>query len=281
MKKYHVLYNPMAGQQKGNKVVDTLTALYGEGNVTFTEMPKINKFDEYLRSIPKGDVVVLCGGDGTLNYFANKIRHIPLPCDVYYWASGSGNDFWRDIEGDTQKPVLINAYLHNLPSVVVKGQEYLFLNGVGYGIDGYCCEEGDKLRAKSDKPVNYTAVAIKGLLFHYKPTDAVVVVDGKEYTFEKVWLAPTMFGRFYGGGMWPAPGQTRQSDTLSLMVFHGCGPLKTLMIFPSLFKGEHIKYDKNVTVLSGKEITVRYKQPKPLQIDGETVVGVSEYTARR
>ena len=67
MKKYHVLYNPMAGQQKGNKVVDTLTALYGEGNVTFTEMPKINKFDESLRSIPQGDVGVLGGGDGPLN----------------------------------------------------------------------------------------------------------------------------------------------------------------------------------------------------------------------
>ncbi len=34
----------------------------------------------------------------------------------------------------------MNAYLHNLPRVPVHGKTRLFLNGVGYGIDGYCCE---------------------------------------------------------------------------------------------------------------------------------------------
>ena len=43
-----------------------------------------------------------------------------------------------------------------------------FINGIGFGIDGYCCEVGDQLKAKSDKPVNYASIAIKGLLFHYK-----------------------------------------------------------------------------------------------------------------
>ena len=152
---------------------------------------------------------------------------------------------------------------------------------MGFGIDGYCCEVGDKLRAKSEKPVNYTGIAIKGLLFHYKPTEATVIVDGKEYHFKKVWIAPTMFGRFYGGGMMPTPEQTREADQLSVMVFHGSGKLKTLMIFPSLFKGEHIKKEKHVTILSGKEITVKFSEARPLQIDGETILGVTEYTARR
>ena len=40
----------------------------------------------------------------------------------------------------------IGKYLKNLPQVEVNGKKYLFLNGVGYGIDGYCCEVGDKLR---------------------------------------------------------------------------------------------------------------------------------------
>ena len=52
------------------------------------------------------------------------------------------------------------------------------------------------------------------------------------------------------------------------------------MIFPSIFKGKHIKKVKNVTVLEGKEITVEYDQPRPAQIDGETVLNVSSYTAR-
>ena len=118
-------------------------------------------------------------------------------------------------------------------------------------------------------------------MFHYKPTDAVVTVDGVEYNYKKVWIAPTMHGRYYGGGMIPTPEQSRdKADQLSLMVFHGSGKLKTLMIFPSIFKGEHVKSTKYVTVHTGKEITVKFTAPRALQIDGETILGVEEYTAK-
>jgi len=127
--------------------------------------------------------------------------------------------------------------------------------------------------------VNYTAIAIKGLLFHYRPTGAKVTVNGVTHTYKKVWLAPTMNGRFYGGGMMPTPEQKRNSDKLSTMIFHDAGKLKTLMIFPSLFKGEHIKHTKQVEILTGNEITVEFDRPVALQIDGETILGVSSYTA--
>lgn len=50
------------------------------------------------------------------------------------------------------------------------------------------------------------------------------------------------------------------------------------MIFPSIFKGKHIKNKNAVDILSGQEITVAYDRPTPLQIDGETVLGVTSYT---
>lgn len=36
----------------------------------------------------------------------------------------------------------------------------------------------------------YTSIAINGLLFYYKPTSAVVTVDGKTHTRHHVCLAP-------------------------------------------------------------------------------------------
>ena len=51
------------------------------------------------------------------------------------------------------------------------------------------------------------------------------------------------------------------------------------MIFPSIFKGEHVKKEKNVTVLSGNIIEVRYSSPRSLQIDGETILNISSYKA--
>ena len=154
--------------------------------------------------------------------------------------------------------------------------------GIGYGIDGYCCEVGDKLRETSDKPINYAGIAIKGLLFHYHPTSATVIVDGVEHKYKKVWLAPTMNGRYYGGGMIPTPKQDRlnKEHTVSVMVYYGSGKIKSLAVFPSIFKGEHVNHKEMVEVLSGKEITVRFDSPAALQVDGETIIGVTEYSVR-
>lgn len=53
-----------------------------------------------------------------------------------------------------------------------------------------------------------------------------------------------MNGRYYGGGMIPTPQQDRlaQPKQLSVMVFRSPGKLKALAVFPSIFKGEHIKH---------------------------------------
>lgn len=280
MKKY-VLYNPLAGNGSGRLQAKQLAERFGGDNLVLCDVREIENYGDFFAQLDQALDVIVCGGDGTLNRFVNDIRGLKIENPLYYFACGSGNDFLRDVEHDNGL-VSLAPYLENLPIVSVQGKEYAFLNGVGYGIDGYCCEVGDKLRMqKPGEVINYTGIAIKGLLFHYKPVDATVIVDGKEYRFKKVWLAPTMNGRYYGGGMLPAPDQRRQDAKLSLMLFHGSGKLKTLLIFPSIFKGEHVKKVKNVTVLSGNEITVRYDEPRALQIDGETIVNVSEYTARK
>lgn len=82
--------------------------------------------------------------------------------------------------------------------------------------------------------------------------------------------------------MMPTPNQSRTTANkrLSTMVFHNFGKLKTLMIFPSIFKGEHVKHRECVEILEGSEITVAFDRPTALQIDGETILGVTSYTAR-
>lgn len=57
----------------------------------------------------------------------------------------------------------------------------------------------------------------------------------------------------------------------------GSGKLKTLMIFHSIFKGEHISHNKQVEILTGHDITVEFDRPTALQIDAETVLGVTQY----
>ncbi len=278
--KYYILHNPLAANgsniQKAQALASTL-----DGECELVDITYIKGYAEFFARLESDDVVVLCGGDGTINRFVNDNEGIDIKNDVLYYPSGTGNDFLKDVGKDSSVPFSIKEYINDLPTVEVKGNVYRFINNVGFGIDGYCCEVGDELKKTSDKPVNYTTIAIKGLLFHFKPANATICVDGKEYSYKKVWIAPTMKGRFYGGGMMPTPDQDRNADNgeLSLMVFHGSGKLKTLLIFPSLFKGEHVKHTKYVTIHKGHEMSVKFDKPCALQIDGETILGVESYKA--
>ena len=263
-------------EEKLNELKNSLTEEFKEVSVNdegFTHQ-------EFVNGLKDDDEIVICGGDGTLNYFINNVDCDNIKQNVYMYPTGTGNDFLADLgKLDTNEPVLINEYIKNLPTVTIDGKSSKFINGIGYGIDGYCCEVADKQRVeKPNKPINYSSIAIKGLLFQYKNRKATIKIDGETYEYKNVWLAPTMKGRYYGGGMIIAPAQDRlNSETLSVVVYKTRSKIRALMIFPSIFKGEHIKKKKVVNILHGKDIEVEFNIPCALQIDGETVLNVKSY----
>ena len=280
--KTYILYNPHAGHGDSKLKAEALAPKY-KGEVILGDITEVESYETLLAPLTAEDRVVLCGGDGTLNRFVNDTEGIEINCEIDYFAIGTGNDFLHDLDMQAGvDPIPVDKYLKELPTVEVKGKTCRFLNGVGFGIDGYCCEMGDKIKAESDEPVNYTAIAIKGLLFHYLPRTATVTVDGVTHTYKKAWIAATMKGRFYGGGMMTAPDQDRLAEDgrVTLVLFHGTSRLRTLTIFPSIFKGEHVKHTKAVAVHTGKEITVTFDGPAPLQVDGETVTDVTTYCVK-
>lgn len=274
----YVLYNTKAGIQNTAQRIRQLVPVT-DTPLKYIDILDIRHYDVFLSGLEPEDTLLIAGGDGTLHHFINNTQNISYPNEVYYFPNGTGNDFAHDLGYPKGcPPFRITSYIKNLPQVTVNGKQYLFLNGVGYGIDGYCCEVGDTLRKIPGKKVNYTTIAIKGLLLHYKPTAATVTVDGETRRYEKVWIAPTMNGRFYGGGMMPTPDQTRGSGLVSTMILHDVGKLKTLLIFPSIFSGQHTRHTECVDVFSGHTVTVEFDRPTALQIDGETVTDVRSYT---
>lgn len=278
--KYCVLYNPKAGNGRGLQKADSIKEIIKGKTLQFTDVTAIEDWPQFLAGIDEEDAIVLCGGDGTINHFINDVDYESIKQELLYFPAGSGNDFMNDVSIWEEGPVVdLKKYLNNLPKVVVNGKTHKFINGVGFGIDGYCCEIGDQARRTSDKPVDYTGIAIKGLLFHFKPVTATVTVDGKETVFKNAWLSPTMFGRCYGGGMIAAPNQNRldPEHPVSVMLFHGFGRLRTLIAFPSIFKGEHVKKTHMVKLISGHDICVSFDRPCALQIDGETILNVKSY----
>ena len=281
MKKYCILFNPRSGNRSGKNSVESLIESLNGAEVSKHDITSIKDYRAFFAGLSKDVAIIVCGGDGTLSRFANDAYESLPENDILFYATGTGNDFLNDLGisvDDQKEPIDVKKYIVDLPTVVINGEEHKFVNGIGYGIDGYCCEVGDKLRAKGDgKPINYTSIAIKGLLFHYKPTNATVTVDGVRHEFKKVWLTPTMNGRMYGGGMIATPDQNRlKNDTVSTLVFNGAGRLRTLMAFPAIFKGEHVK-NPMCKVFTGKHVVVEFDRPVALQIDGETYLNISKY----
>ena len=267
--KYY-LYNPLAN----NGIRPELS----EG-VELVDATSID-FEKFFDGLKTEDEVVLIGGDGTINYLVNHYDCSRLRNKVWLLANGTGNDFLNDINETPDHEIELNRYLTDLPTVTVKDIKRKFINNMGFGIDGYCCEVADQIKARSpQEKIDYSGIAIKGLLFHFKPCHAEVTVDGVKHEFEHVWIAPTMKGRYYGGGMMMAPEQDRASDKLSVVVYHCRSKLKALIAFPSIFKGEHVKNAALVSVFTGNDVQVRFSRPCAAQIDGETVLNVTEYRA--
>ena len=277
MEQYFIIYNPLAGNGEGKLAADSINIVL-DSVVGMADITKITNYRAFL-SDKTEYVLVICGGDGTLNRFINDTEYLHIQNRIFYYATGFGNDFLRDIECMEQRmPIEITHFLKELPICEVNGKKYRLINGVGYGIDGYCSEEGEEVKAK-DKKVNYAKIAARGLLRCYKPTEATITVDGKKHKFEKAWLASTMFGRYYGGGMMATPKQDRTSEKkeVSVFVVHTSGKFRTLMIFPKIFRGMHIKYTRYVSVIKGKEVCVEFDAPRPMQIDGEIIKNVKQY----
>ncbi|MCM1488344.1 MAG: diacylglycerol kinase family protein, partial [Firmicutes bacterium] len=202
MANYAIAYNPLSGNGRGKEEAENLSVLLKDHKLEYFDITEIGNINDFLEKLPSDTRFLLAGGDGTINRFVNTAdeKYI-LSRPVYYYGTGTGNDFLFDLGiKKGSMPFVLNKYIINLPTVTINGNTSKFLNGIGYGIDGYCCEEGDKLRKIPGKKINYTAIAVKGLLFKYSSANATVVADGNTTTYKKVWLAPTMNGRFFGGG---------------------------------------------------------------------------------
>lgn len=279
----YVFLNELSNNGRGAEAKAGLEKKFEGKELKFIDVKSIANAADSCRDLNPEDSIIIAGGDGTLSRFVNDIFELKLTNEIFFYTCGSGNDFLNDVKDKCEiKDNLIpmKQFLQALPTVTVNGKKHYFINGIGYGIDGYCCEEGDKIRSVSDKPVNYAGIAIKGMLGKFKPCGGTVTIDGKSKYYKKIWLAPTMIGRFFGGGMMITPDQDRLNSQhlVSNCVFHDSGMLKTLMVFPKIFKGEHVSHKDIIEINTGHEITVKFDKPCALQIDGETYTNITEYT---
>ena len=118
--KYYVLYNPIAGHGSTRDKVQALSSVYEE-EVVFEDLTSLS-YQDFLGTLNAEDVIILCGGDGTLNRFINDTVELDFPNDVLYYPVGTGNDFMHDIgKSNDTLPFSIKEYIRDLPVVEQAG----------------------------------------------------------------------------------------------------------------------------------------------------------------
>ena len=96
MKKLLFIMNPFAGQKKANKVLPEILMLFTEAgyeiNISMTTGPGSATRLAAERG-GNADLVVCCGGDGTLNETISGLQMAGIQAPVGYIPSGTTNDF--------------------------------------------------------------------------------------------------------------------------------------------------------------------------------------------
>ena len=125
MAKAFVLYNPIAGSGQSEDTLKKLQEILTDEYV-FCDMTKTEAYEDSIASMSSDDYVIVCGGDGTLNRFANKIQVSDIENDILYFPCGSGNDFAREL-GKENKFLKISESGYISTNLI--GYEYVFYIG--------------------------------------------------------------------------------------------------------------------------------------------------------
>ena len=92
-KKLLLLYNVKAGRGRIRRKMDALEQILSEAG--YTPIPKMLRFGQnpFEGESDDIDLVVICGGDGTINYVVNAMRAMNLDYPIGIIPAGTANDF--------------------------------------------------------------------------------------------------------------------------------------------------------------------------------------------
>lgn len=263
MRKAYLFYNPLAG---GGRILEDLEALEFvlDEECVFCDMTKPETYEQTLFAMQKEDLLVLCGGDGTVSCFSNLIKDLNLESQIYYYPAGWHNDFARDFgKYDGCNPFCIHSALRDLPQVQLGNRTTSFLTGVLF-------QENRKIRRTSRKAVGYTE--------QNTPRQVCVTVDGARQCYENVHFAAVMYGRYCNGGMIPDPDRRRTDEDLSCVLIHSCGKLMGKYLIHQLQKGRCV-HSRYYTRIRGSRIHLSFDQPVCVLCDGEKQAGITALDA--
>ncbi|WP_225047348.1 diacylglycerol/lipid kinase family protein [Lacticaseibacillus kribbianus] len=287
---YYIIFNPAAGSGTSvatfkavRKVLDARKLPYeirvsrysGHAVQLGKQIGSFNKHEHA--------VVMVIGGDGTLNQTISGLRQTDQPLlPVAYIPAGSGNDFARGI-GMAQEPMkALDQILAATEPLVLDIGQYseasrhesgYFVNNIGVGFDAAAVAAANRSNYKRIlNRLHLGSLAymfgVVNVFFSRKPFPVTVHHDGKFELIPRAFLCTTTNHPYFGGGVRILPTATPTDGEIDLIVVENLNIPYFLFLLLELIRGKHMKY-KAVHHFKAKHLRVETSSLEFGQMDGE------------
>lgn len=265
------IINPVAGGGKTKNIIplieEEMDKYKRDYDMILTKEPK-EAIDLAAKNSELYDIIVAVGGDGTINEVSKGLLKAGKGT-LGIIPGGTGNDMIKSLGIPSNSIEALEVLNKGFKKEIDIGKidDCSFLNISSVGFDGEVMLNHDKFRKVIKGKASYI-IAIIYTLLSYKKKKIRIDVDGK-VLHQIIILLAVGNGKYYGGGLKILPMAKIDDGYFHICVISGLSTLKTLFLFPSIFKGNHLKYKKYVKVYKGKSIEIKSEEYLYINIDGE------------
>ena len=258
-----ILTNPMAGHGNAPHAAEKAVARFQELGIDVLEV--VGRDVAHARELlgealrDGTDALVVVGGDGVIRLALQALAHSHIPLGIV--PAGTGNDHAREYRIPTVDPAAA-------VDIVAAGNTTTVDLGLIRGSDGSSTYFGTIAATGFDSLVSDRVnrmgwphgrmrynLAIVAELSKLRPLPFRLVFDGQREVLTELTLAAFGNTRSYGGGMLICPGADHSDGLLDVTMVHAKSRTKLIRLFPTVFKGSHIRLDE-VTTERARTVTV-------------------------
>jgi YegS/Rv2252/BmrU family lipid kinase len=218
------------------------------------------------RSADSVDMIVLGGGDGTLNAAAPALIKAGLPLGIL--PLGTANDLARTIgiplELEAAAQVIVDGKARPIDLGEVNGHPFFNVASIGLSVD-VTRELTRDLKQRWGK-LGY-AVATCRALWRMRPFSAEIRHEGQVHRVRTLQIAVGN-GRYYGGGMTIDEEAEIDDGLLNLYSLEFESLWKLALVYPAFRSGRHGVWHE-VRTGTFREGELRTRRPRPVNTDGE------------
>lgn len=268
-KKALLLVNPKA--RRGGESIDAVVGKLHRGRIDvtvepFDALPELGRDITRLRA--SADMIVLCGGDGTIASGAFAVMESGLPMGII--PMGTANDLARTLgvpEDLSEAAGLILAgSTRRIDLGSVNGHAFFNVASIGLSAD---LAQGLRPELKKRFGRLGYAVAAGKVLFKARPFTATISEKGGTIAVKSFQIAVGN-GRHYGGGNVVEANAEIDDGHLDLYSLEFGNVLKMASMLRAFRSGRHGAWNE-VRTARGIEFEIATRRPMPVNADGEIV----------